>query len=974
MDFTMRLLIVLLFSAALVTPTSCSSRDVEVLLRVKTRQLGDSGGVLGDWNESARGAPCHWTGITCDRRSRAVVSINLGGLEVSGEFPADFCRISTLRRLNLSDNYFGGEINADSFSLCSHLEFLDISSNILVGELPELRREFSNLTTFDLQANNFSGEIPAGFFRMPKLRELYLVNNLFNGSVPESLSNLTELTHLVIAYNPFKPSPLPPSIGRLKKLQFLFAREANLMGAIPDSIGRLVNLRILDLSLNALSGKIPETIGGLKSAEEILLFGNQLLGELPDAFSNLTSLAFFDASQNMLTGRIPESLARLHLELLHLNDNDLEGEIPESLSLNPKLSDLKLFNNRLSGKLPENLGMNSELMDFDVSGNNLEGPLPPNLCSKKMLRNLILFNNRFSGSIPEPYGECSSMRYVRIQNNELSGKLPIGFWSFPECELFELRENKFEGTILPSISNAREMMQILISDNNFSGELPVEICELPDLVVMDMSRNRFSGPFPTCLTRLQNLQKLHLQENLMGGEIPQSVGSWTALTDLNLSFNQLTGKIPSSLGSLPVLNYLDLSWNMISGEIPASLTKLKLNTFNLSNNRLEGKVPSEFDNSFFLSSFVGNPGLCSSINFNGLPSCMKHRSTHSHLLVILAPCAVILVGLLICLLIKAKNLIYGRKRSKQSLKRIAFQKIMFKESELLASLINENIIARGGSGQVFRVKLKNGQMVAVKKLWEANRECESEVVFKAEVETLGSIRHKNIVKLLYGCMGKDFKILVYEYMENGSLGDVLHGEEGVVLDWPTRFNIAVGAAQGLAYLHHDCVPPILHRDIKSNNILLDKDFRPKVADFGLAKMLHRGAQVQESGEVMSQVAGSYGYIAPEYAYTLRISESSDVYSFGVVLLELISGKRPNDECFGDDNNMVKWASNITIEEERNGFGDELYQIVDPRMNPSPRDFEEIKKLLNVALLCTSAFPVDRPSMRRVVKLLKDISR
>ncbi|XP_019188046.1 PREDICTED: LRR receptor-like serine/threonine-protein kinase HSL2 isoform X2 [Ipomoea nil] len=759
MDFTMRLLIVLLFSAALVTPTSSSSRDVAVLLRVKTRQLGDSGGVLGDWNESAPGAPCHWTGITCDRRSRAVVSINLGGLEVSGGFPADFCRISTLRSLNLSDNYFGGEINADSFSLCSHLEFLDISSNLLVGELPELRREFSNLTTFDLQANNFSGEIPAGFFRMPKLRKLYLVNNLFNGTVPESLSNLTELTHLVIAFNPFTSSPLPPSIGRLKKLQFLYAREANLMGAIPDSIGRLVNLRILDLSFNALSGKIPETMGGLKRAEEILLYGNQLSGELPDAFSNLTSLAFFDASQNMLTGRIPESLARLHLELLHLNDNDLEGEIPESLSLNPKLSDLKLFNNKLSGKLPENLGMNSELMDFDVSGNNLEGPLPPNLCSKKMLRNLILFNNRFSGSIPESYGECSCM-----------------------------------------------------------------------------------------------------------------------------------------------------------------------------------------------------------------------RSTHSHLLGILAPCAVILVGLLICLSIKAKNLISGRKRSKHSLKRIAFQKIQFKESELLASLINENIIARGGSGQVFGVKLKNGKMVAVKKLWEANRECESEVVFKAEMETLGSIRHKNIVKLLYGCMGKDFKILVYEYMENGSLGDVLHGEEGVVLDWPTRFNIAVGAAQGLAYLHHDCVPPILHRDIKSNNILLDKDFRPKVADFGLAKMMYRGTEVQESGQVMSHVAGSYGYIAPEYAYTLRISERSDVYSFGVVLLELISGKRPNDECFGDDNNMVKWASNVIIEEETNGFGDELYHIVDPRMNLFPRDLEEIKKLLNVALLCTSAFPVDRPSMRRVVKLLKDISR
>lgn len=877
MDFLTRLFLVLLFSAALVAPASSSSWDAAVLLRVKTRQLGDSGGVLGDWNESAPGAPCNWTGITCDRRSGAVVSINLGGLEVSGGFPADFCRISTLRRLNLSDNYFGWELNVDSFSFCSHLEFLDISSNLLVGALPELRREFSNLTTLNLQANNFSGEIPAGFFRMPKLKKLYLLNNLFNGSIPESLSNLTELIHLDIGINPFKPSPLPSSIGRLTKLKFLIVRAANLIGAIPDSIGKLVNLRYLDLSFNKLSGKIPATIGGLKSAEEILLYENQLTGELPDTFSNLTALVSFDASQNMLTGRIPESLAGLHLQLLYLNDNDLEGEIPESLSLNPNLSDLKLFNNRLSGKLPENFGMNSELIDFDVSGNNLEGPLPPNLCSKKMLQNLILFNNRFSGSIPESYGECSCLSYVRIQNNELSGKVPTGFWSFSECKLFELGENKLEGTIPPSISNAREMMQILISGNNFSGELPVEICELQDLAIMDMSRNQLSGALPSCLTRLQNLQKLHLQENLIGGEILQSVGSWTALTDLNLSFNQLTGKIPISLGTLPVLNYLDLSWNKISGEIPASLTKLKLNNFNLSNNRLEGKVPSDFDNTFFLSSFMGNPGLCSSINLNGLPSCTKHNSTHSYLPGILVACAFIIVGLLICLMIKAKNLVSGRNRSKQSLKRIAFQKILFKESELLASLISENIIARGGSGQVFRVKLKNGQMVAVKKLWEANREGESEAVFKSEVETLGSIRHKNIVKLLYGCMGKDFKILVYEYMENGSLGDVLHGQEGVVvLDWATRFNIAVGAAQGLSYLHHDCVPPILHRDIKSNNILLDKDFRPKVADFGLAKLLYR---VQESDQVMSHVAGSYGYIAPGKTSFLRLK---DIYGLSYI--------------------------------------------------------------------------------------------
>ncbi|VFQ69136.1 unnamed protein product [Cuscuta campestris] len=998
-----RFLVLCCFSVAVFSPPAVSSRrDADLLLRVRTRRLVDDNGVLGDW--SGPGGPCNWTGVACDGRSGDVVSIDLGGLGVSGGFPADFCRILSLRRLNLSDNYFGGEISAGSFSLCFRLEILDLSSNLLVGELPELRRDFENLTELYLHSNNFTGEIPASFSRMRKLEKLNLVNNLLNGTIPEWLWNLTELTHLEIALNPFAASRLAPSIGNLGKLELLFARQANIIGPIPHSIGSLSRLRSIDLSSNKLSGEIPETIGGLRSAEQILLYDNRISGELPDTFSNLTSLAFFDASQNRLTGKIPESLAGLHLVLLHLNDNNLEGEIPDVLSLNPNLSELKLFNNRITGVLPENLGTNSELTDFDVSGNKLEGPLPPNLCSKKALQTLIIFKNRFSGSIPETYGDCSSLTYVRFQNNELAGEVPSGFWGLPGYKLFELQNNNLAGRIPPSISNDQELTEILISGNNFSGEIPPELCKLQKVAIMDLSRNRFSGALPSCLTSLKNLQKLHLQENLIQGEIPKSIESWSELTDLNLSFNKLSGEIPSSIGSLPVLNYLDLSSNNISGEIPSSLTRLKLNGFNLSNNNLKGKVPSEFDNSIYQSSLTGNPGLCSSTHLTNLPSCTNHKLARSYLVGILILSAFSLVGLLAWILTKMTSSWRKRGNNKRpSLMRIAFQRIVFEETELLESLTSDNLIARGGSCQVFRVQLRNGQMVAVKKLMgEASRETgekESEELFKSEVETLGNVRHKNIVKLLYGCSGKDFKILVYEYMENGSLGDVLHRqqigeEEGgggeVVLDWPKRFNIAVGAAQGLAYLHHDCVPPILHRDIKSNNILLDKDFRPKVADFGLAKMLYEGgAKVQEQHDHdMSCVAGSYGYIAPEYAYTLRISESSDVYSFGVVLLELISGKWPNDASFGESNGgIVQWVLNTIIssssssseqsQENNNGHRcndfAKLSQIVDPRMCPSTHDYGEIRRLLNVALLCTSALPIDRPSMRKVVELLRDIS-
>lgn len=972
----------LLFCIALIIPgTSSSNRDVVVLLRVKANELQDPSGLLADWQQSAPNAPCNWIGIGCDNRTNEVVSLNLGSSNISGYFPADFCRIQTLRSLDLSDNSFGGTLSPEALTLCSHLQFLNLSANVFVGGLPELQTQFVNLTTFDLSMNNFSGEIPASYgSHLPNLQVLRLLSNFLNGSIPDFLTNLTELTRLEIADNSFAPSPLPADIGRLTELENLWFPSSNIIGSIPESIGNLKSLKNLDLSFNSLTGRIPESIGGLIAVEQIELYENQLSGEIPDTFSNLTSLYNFDASSNNLTGRIPESLSGLALESFNLNDNNLEGQIPENLALNQYLYQLKLFNNRLSGNLPVNLGRNSGLEDFDVSGNFLEGPLPPNLCSKKQLDRLVLFNNNFSGPIPESYGECSSLTYFRVFNNELSGVVPPSFWSLPGLTMFELRNNRLEGEIPPSVSNARNLTGLLISGNNFSGQLPEGICELEQLQIMDISRNRFSGKVPSCITKLNKLLKLDVQENSITGEIPTSVTTWTDLTELNLSGNQFSGAIPAELGELPDLTYLDLSGNLLSGEIPLDLSKLKLNKFNLSNNRLQGRVPSTFDNKIFVSSLMGNPDLCSP-DLKPLPACQKRRPVSLVLVGILSALSGILVVSFLWLLIKSKKLNLFADTGKKSWKMTAFQRLWFNEDDIVAFLSQDNLIGTGGSGQVYRVMLKNGQTVAVKRLWDANRGPESEEVFQSEVETLGRIRHGCIVKLLFSCSGENFRMLVYEYMENGSLGDVLHGEKGgVLLDWHTRFKIAIGAAQGLAYLHHDCVPAIVHRDVKSNNILLDEEFRPKVADFGLAKTLHK--TMEEGGQLMSQIAGSCGYIAPEYAYTLKITEKSDVYSFGVVLLELITGKRPNDPCFGENKDIVKWVTEValssseqpTANDTAKTCADCLDHLADARLKPSTSELEEMRLVLDVALQCVSSLPMNRPSMRRVVELLKDKSR
>ncbi|XP_077233992.1 HAESA-like 2 [Tasmannia lanceolata] len=954
-------------------PATSPAQDAEILLQTKNTLLEDPTGELSDWIPAGKNSSCNWTGITCDRETQAVISIDLTGKQISGGFPAGFCRITTLRNLSLADNFLNGSISAETISQCSHLYYLRLSTNNFVGSLPDFVTDFSNLRGLDLSVNNFSGVIPVSFGRFPVLEDLNLVANLLNGTIPAFLTNLTKLRGFNLAYNPFAAGPIPFDIGNLTKLENLWLSSTNLVGEIPESIGKLVALKNLDLSRNRLSGKIPESIGGLLSLEQIELYSNLISGELPEGIGNLTSLVQIDASQNNLTGKLPQKIAGLQLISLALNDNRLEGEIPEALASNPNLVELKLFNNSFSGRIPVHLGRNSDLEMFDLSGNGFEGNLPINLCDRKNLHYLIAFNNRLSGSLPESYANCSSLTYVRIFNNQIGGQVPDRFWSLPRVYYLDMTDNRFEGSIPPTIVGARNLSRLIIAGNNFSGNIPSEICNLPELAVMDASNNKLSGELPECISQLTQLQNLDLQENKLSGQIPANVSSWTVLTELNLSNNRFSGSIPSLLGTLPVLKYLDLSGNSLSGEIPSQLTNLKLNSFNLSGNNLAGEIPPGLDMPFFLSSLAGNPNLCSP-DLKPFSPCSKPKQTLTKTFETAWFLSALFLTLTLILLLVLFWFYKGGKirtgKPKTPWKLTSFHRLgELKEEEVFDCLREENVIGTGSSGKVYRVRLKSGQIVAVKKLWWGSGgpgKTESENEFRSEVETLGSVRHGNIVKLLFCCSGEDFRVLVYEFMEKGSLGEVLHGGKGV-LEWEKRRKIAIGAAQGLAYLHHDCVPAIVHRDVKSNNILLDGEFCPRVADFGLARLLGRG----ERDRIMSCVAGSYGYIAPEYAYTLKVNEKSDVYSFGVVLLELVTGKRPVDPSFGENKDIVKWVSDVIASKEHEGQDAWFRQLLDPRITISTSDYEEMMKVFNVGLLCAAAFPMNRPSMRKVVELLND---
>ncbi|KAJ0981873.1 hypothetical protein J5N97_010128 [Dioscorea zingiberensis] len=946
-----------------------SQSDADILLEAKAR-LHDQAGRLNDW--TGLSSHCNWTAITCHPVSHAVLSIDLTNMGISGPFPSGFCRVSSLVTLKLGWNSINGTVSTTDLAPCHRLHQLDLVSNLLVGPLPEFVPDFTSLLELDLSQNNFSGPIPPSFGRFPVLQILNLYSNFLSGTVPGFLGGLTELTELRLALNPFDRGPLPLEIGNLTNLEFLWLAYANLAGRIPASIGNLARLKHLDLSNNFIEGPIPESIGGLRSVELIVLYANRISGELPQSLGNLTTLRQFDASENGLTGELPETFAGLHLEFVGLNDNFLSGEIPALMATNPNLVNLKIFNNSFSGEIPQYLGRYSDIEEIDVSKNMFSGGIPPDLCIRGSLRRLVAFRNRFTGDLPASLGDCDGLYYVRIQDNEVSGEVPERIWGLAKMYHLELSNNKFHGPMASSISTAWNLTKLLISGNNFSGEIPQEICHLKDLTMFDAGMNRFSGNLPPCIVGLSKLEQLDLQGNMLTGQIP--VGSWKDLTELNLSMNDFSGEIPSQLGNLPVLTYLDLSSNRLTGEIPGDLANLKLNIFNLSGNDLTGKIPAGFDSSLYIPSLVGNPNLCSDSNSHlGLfPKCplitvknkLNFRCARVALYTALGLGLVLLAGLFWFRRFRSART--GKFKRGPSWKSTSFQRIGLDEAEIFECLTVENIIGSGGSGQVYRVVLKSGQTVAVKQLWTGPRGPETEREFRAEVETLGMVRHGNIVKLLFCCSAEGFKGLVYEYMANGSLREALHCEKGSLpLDWNRRVGIAVGAAQGLAYLHHDCVPAIVHRDVKPSNILLDAEFRAHVGDFGLARALHK-----EGGDcVTTQVAGSCGYIAPEYAYTLKINEKSDVYSFGVVLLELVTGRRAVDPSFGENKDIVKWVTDEIA--SRDGGNDlDFRYLMDPRLQASSGEYEEMVRVLRVGLLCTNYLPMNRPSMRMVVDLLR----
>lgn len=820
----------MIFTLGLLLSFSClseamSSNQSEFFTLMKKSVSGNS---LLDWDVS-RGNYCDFNGVRCDDQGY-VVNLDVSGWSLSGDFPADVCSyLPHLRVLRLSRNMFSGGFPA-SIVNCTVLEELNMSRLYQSGRLPD-------------------------FSPMKSLRILDLSYNLYEGNFPVSFTNLTNLEKLNFNENQgFNLWQLPENISRLTKLTSMVLTTCMLHGTIPASIGRMTSLVDLELSGNYLVGQIPAEIGQLKNLQQLELYYNQLTGSIPEELGNLTELIDLDMSVNKLTGSIPESICRLpKLRVMQLYNNSLTGEIPGAIESSTTLTILSLYDNFLTGEVPRNLGQLSPMIVLDLSENHLSGPLPAEICRGGKLLYFLVLENMFSGKLPDSYATCSSLLRFRVSHNRLEGSIPEGLLSLPHVSIIDLGYNNLSGTLADSIGNSRNLSELFIQNN------------------------RISGVLPTGISRATNLVKIDLSNNLLFGPIPSEIGNLRKLNLLLLQGNKLTSSIPESLSLLKNLNVLDLSSNQLTGSIPDSLSLLLPNSINFSNNLLSGRIPLSLIKGGLVESFSGNPGLCVSVYVNSsdrsFPLCSEtyHRKNLN---------SIWAIGVSVVLIVLGAVLFLKRRFSQEraaiehdetlsssffSYEVKSFHRISFDQREVVEAMVDKNVVGHGGSGAVYKVELSSGEVVAVKRLWsQKTKETASEdqlfldKELKTEVETLGSIRHKNIVKLYCYFSSFDCNLLVYEYMPNGNLWDALH-KGWIHMDWPTRHQIALGIAQGLAYLHHDLLPPIIHRDIKSTNILLDVNYQPKVADFGIAKVLQaRGGK----DSTTTVIAGTYGYLAP----------------------------------------------------------------------------------------------------------------
>lgn len=800
----------------------------------------------------------------------------------------------------------------------------------------------------------------------------------------------------ILLWNTSLAGVLSPALSGLKYLRILTLFGNRFSGNIPQDYADIKTLWKINLSSNALSGSIPEFIGNLPSIRFLDLSKNGFSGEIPSAlFKYCYKTKYVSLSSNKLSGSIPVSILNCrNLEGFDFSFNNLSGGIPSGVCNIPMLEYLILRSNVLSGSVQEQISACQSLKILDLGSNLFTGLAPFGILGSK---NLSLFNvshNGFSGVIPEI--ACSeSMEILDASGNNLDGEIPLSISNCKSLKFLDLGFNRLNGSIPVGIGDMENLYVIRLGNNEIGGTIPKQLGSIELLLILDLHNLHLVGQIPDDISNCRFLRELDVSGNALEGEIPDTLYNITYLEVLDLHQNQLNGSIPPSLGNILKLQFLDLSNNSLSGSIPFSLGNLtNLTHLNISSNKLSGTIPSLIQH-FGASAFINNPLLCGtpldtpcSANGNGTISTRrKTKELSNSVIVAIVAAAVILAG--VCVVYIMNSRARRRKKVDETMvvestplgstesnviigKLVLFSKSLPSKYEdweagTKALLDKECLIGGGSIGSVYRTNFEGGISIAVKKLETLGR-IRSQDEFEQEIGRLGNLQQPNLVAFQGYYWSSTMQLILSEFVPNGNLYDNLHGlnYEGTssggsnsALFWSRRFHIALGTARALAYLHHDCRPPILHLNIKSTNILLDEKYEAKLSDYGLGKLL---PILDNYG--LTKFHTAVGYVAPELAQSLRLSEKCDVYSFGVILLELVTGRKPVESPRA--NEVVVLCEYVRGLLESGSASD--------CFDRSLRGFaeNELIQVMKLGLICTSEVPSRRPSMAEVVQVLESI--
>ncbi|KAJ0684386.1 putative protein kinase RLK-Pelle-DLSV family [Helianthus annuus] len=758
----------------------------------------------------------------------------------------------------------------------------------------------------------------------------------------------------------------------------------------------LIN-RIVDLSVNYINGTIPSRFSQLR-VSIFVLEDNLLGGPLPQSLGRLSRLRRFVASANNFTGTIPESYGNLtNLEDFRIDGSSLSGSIPDFIGNWTNLTRLDLQGTSMAGPIPPSISLLTKLKGLRIS--DLTGTTSsrfPNLQAMTQMNRLTLRNCLLTGSIPEDIGNPRILKLMFLNNNSLSGEIPA--WVFSSKEKIDLSYNNFTWSQQKNCQSSSLYAwcmneQHTCSSNpnrhslfvncggtrtNFDGnEYEEDLTDEQSYFYYVPERWAYStngGFFDK-----DNAPFVASSTNVTGGDIYRTARfSPTSLRYYALCLRQGSYKVRLHFAEISFTNdttYSSLGRRYFDISVQGVRQRENFNIVEEANGVQRGTF-IDFDNvmvngtTLEIHLYWAGKGTTAVPNrgvYGPLLSAITITpnfdvSTGSGLSggaiagIVIGSCA--FIGIVLGILLK-KGYLGGDKEDKE-LRALELQTWHFSLRQIKSATHNfdpANKIGEGGFGPVYKGVLSDGSEIAVKQLSARSKQGNRE--FITEIGMISALQHPNLVKLFGCCIEGKELLLVYEYLENNSLARALfgHQDQKLNLDWATRKKICIGVARGLAYLHEESRLKIVHRDIKATNVLLDKDLNAKISDFGLAKL-----DEEENTHISTRIAGTIGYMAPEYAMRGYLTDKADIYSFGVVALEIVSGKsntnyRPKEDFVY----LLDWA--YVLHEQGN-----LLELVDPSLEKYSK--EEAMRMLNLALLCTNPSPTLRPPMSTVVKMLE----